>query len=181
MPSRKIIVAVSGGIAAFKTASLVSRLVQAGHRVEVAMSASASQFVGPATFAALCGSAPAVDIYDPRYPLGAHIELAAAADALVVAPATARVLASCALGLSDDLISTLYLCMDAPVLMAPAMSDAMWRKAAVQRNVAALRGDGVHLVGPESGWLSCRRRGEGRMAEPDQIYEALMNVLQSPA
>ena len=141
------------------------------------MSASASQFVGPATFAALCGSAPATDIYDPRYPLGAHIELAAGADALIVAPATARVLASCALGLSDDLISTLYLCMDAPVLMAPAMSDVMWRKPAVQRNVQMLRDDSVHLVGPESGWLSCRRRGEGRMAEADQIFDALTAIL----
>ena len=176
MITRRIIVGVSGGIAAFKTAAFVSQLVQAGHSVQVAMSASANRFVGPATFAALCKSAPVTDIWDTRYPLGAHIELAAGADAFIVAPATARVMASCVLGLSDDLLSTLYLCMGCPVLMAPAMSDMMWRNPAVQRNIRQLKDDGVATVGPASGWLSCRRTGEGRMSEPAEILEKLESL-----
>ena len=178
MASHSLVVGVSGGIAAYKAAALVSRLVQSGHRVQVVLTPAAAKFIGPATFAALCNSAPVVDMYDPRYPLGAHIELANGASALIIAPATARLIASCALGLSDDLLSTLYLCMDAPVIIAPAMSDVMWRKAAVQRNVQRLRDDGVQLVGPDDGWLSCRRTGTGRMSEPDAILECLQQVLK---
>ncbi len=91
---------------------------------------------------------PITDIFDPRYPLGAHIELANEADAYICAPATARLIASCALGLSDELLSTLYLCMDCPILFAPAMSDVMWNKPAVQRNLRQVQEDGVRLVGP---------------------------------
>ncbi len=178
MSNRRIIVAVSGGIAAFKSASLVSSLIQDGHHVDVVMSSAALNFIGKSTFAALCNCEPVLDIYDSRFPLGAHIELPLKADALVIAPATARVIASCAQGLSDDLLSTLYLCMDAPVLIAPAMSDVMWRKAAVQRNVEQLRSDGVQFVGPNSGWLSCRRTGDGRMSEPTEILAALQSILR---
>jgi phosphopantothenoylcysteine decarboxylase len=173
MTARRIILGVSGGIAAYKTAIVASKLIQAGHHVQVAMTQAAVEFIGPATFAALCGSPPVLDINDSRYPLGAHIELAQQADLLIVAPATARLIASCALGLSDDLISTLYLCMTAPVLFAPAMSDVMWSKPAVQRNIEQLRTDGVHIVGPEEGWLSCRRVGQGRMSEPESILNAI--------
>lgn len=175
--ARRIVVGVSGGIAAFKSAGLVSKLVQAGHQVQVALSPSALQFIGPATFAALCKSAPVTDIFDSRYPLGAHIELANDCDLFVCAPATARVIASCALGLSDDLLSTLYLCMDCPIVFAPAMSDVMWKKPAVQRNIAQLKADGVTLVGPGSGWLSCRRTGEGRMSEVDEILAGVSKAL----
>lgn len=171
--SSRIVVGIAGGIAAFKVASVVSRLVQAGHAVDVVLTENAHQFVGPATFSALCGKAPVSDLFDSRYPLGAHIELAEQADLLVIAPATARVLASCALGTSEDLLSTLYLCCECPVLMAPAMSSSMWAKPAVKRNVSQLVEDGVQMVGPESGWLSCRKQGEGRMAEPQSILEAI--------
>jgi phosphopantothenoylcysteine decarboxylase len=175
MTSARIVVGIAGGIAAFKVASVVSRLVQQGHSVDVVLTENAYQFIGPATFSALCNRAPIRDIFDARFPLGAHIELAEGADLLLIAPATARVLASCALGLSDDLLSTLYLTCECPVLVAPAMSSSMWSKASVQRNVNQLTQDGVQFVGPESGWLSCRKQGAGRMAEP----EALLNAIAS--
>lgn len=177
--AHRIIVGISGGIAAFKIASLVSRLVQSGNRVSVAMTPSAEHFIGRSTFAALCGEPPVLDSFDARFPLGPHIELLNGADLLVIAPATAHILGSCALGLADGLIPTLYLQAECPVLMAPAMSSAMWSKPAVQRNVQQLREDGVRFIGPDSGWLSCRRVGEGRMSEPDAILEACMSLLGS--
>lgn len=175
MTQQRIVVAIGGGIAAYKVATLVSRLVQAEYRVEVVLTHGATHFVGQATFAALCGRAPTLDTYDSRYPLGPHIELAEGAELLVIAPATARILASCALGLADDLLSTLYLACQCPVLMAPAMSAPMWDQPSVQRNIATLRGDGVELIGPTAGWLSCRKQGMGRMAEPEDILAAIVD------
>lgn len=169
----RIVVGIGGGIAAFKVAGLVSQLVQQDHRVQVVMTRGASHFVGGATLAALCNAPAISETYDPRFPLGAHIELAEGLDLLVIAPATARVLASCAHGLADDLLATLYLNCMCPVLMAPAMSSAMWEQPAVQRNVQRLLDDGVQMVGPESGWLSCRKRGAGRMSEPEQLLAAI--------
>lgn len=169
----RIVVGIGGGIAAYKVATVVSRLIQQGHRVDVVLTAGATQFVGEATFTALCGRPAVVDTYDKRFPLGPHIELAEETDLLLIAPATARLLASCAYGLADDLLSTLYLACEGRILMAPAMSSSMWSKPAVQRNVRILSEDGVHWVGPGSGWLSCRKEGIGRMAEADQILEAI--------
>ena len=174
----ELIVGVSGGIAAFKTAALVSSLVQQGHGVSVVMTHAARKFVGPATFRALTGRPVASDVFDRgRFPLGAHIELAEAADLLCVAPASADLLAKAACGLADDLLSTLLLSFEGPILMAPAMNTAMWQKPAVQRNVATLRGDGVHFVDPQEGWQSCRRAGMGRMAEPADIQAAIERLL----
>ena len=170
--NQRIVVGVSGGIAAFKSAALVSRLVQRGLDVSVVLTDSAQQFVGAATFAALCNRAPVTSAFDPRYPLGPHIELAIDCKLFIVAPATAHVIASCALGLADCLLSTLYLNMECPVLFAPAMSTPMWDKPAVIRNVEQLTADGVRMIGPESGWLTCRRVGAGRMSEPDAILAA---------
>jgi phosphopantothenoylcysteine decarboxylase len=170
MNTREVLIGVSGGIAAYKTAALVSQLVQLGANVSVVMTASAEQFVGRATFAALSGRAVATDVFDDeQYPLGAHIMLAQKAQMLCVAPATANFLAKAATGLSDDLLSTLYLCFRGPVLMAPAMNSEMWEKAAVQRNITQLREDGVEIIEPEDGWLSCRQKGPGRMASPERI------------
>lgn len=177
--SGRIVVGVSGGIAAFKTAALVSRLVQLGEAVSVVMTESAQQFVGQATFSALCNSQPVIHPFDSRFPLGPHIELAQDCKLFIVAPATAHVMAACALGLADTLLSTLYLNVECPVVMAPAMSTPMWEKQAVQRNVEQLRLDGVHLVGPEIGWLSCRRQGAGRMAEPETILDFVKPFLTS--
>lgn len=174
-----IVVGVCGGIAAYKTAQLVSQLVQRGQAVRVVMTAAAHEFVGPATFRALTGSDPISAPYDPRYPLGPHIELARHCRLFVVAPATANFLAKAAAGLADDLLSTLYLCQTCPVLICPAMNVEMWQHPAVQRNVAQLQQDGVQFVGPEAGWLSCRTEGLGRMAEPDTIREAIETRLKS--
>ncbi len=180
MTGREIVVGCSGGIAAFKTASLVSQLVQSGAGVSVVMTQSAREFIGPATFTALTGR-PVLDrTFDPQYPLGAHIELAERGELLCIAPATANVLAKAAAGLADDLLSTLLLSFTGPVLMAPAMNCEMWEKAAVQRNVTQLRHDGIHFVDPEEGWLSCRRRGMGRMAAPEKILEAIGSLLTKP-
>jgi phosphopantothenoylcysteine decarboxylase/phosphopantothenate--cysteine ligase len=169
----KIVLGVAGGVAAFKMASVASRLVQSGYEVDVVLTQAAEQFVGAATFAALAGRAPARETFDLRYPLGAHIELAEKADLLVIAPATARIIASCALGLGDDLLATLYLARTCPVIVAPAMNNAMWEQPAVQRNVRQLQSDGVEILGPASGWLSCRKQGPGRMVESDEIIAAV--------
>jgi len=166
----RIVVGICGGIAAYKTASLISKLVQSGEKVSVVLTNSAQSFVGPATFAALCDEQPFSSSFDPRSALGPHIELASDCKLLVIAPATAHMLSACASGLASCLLSTLYLNVECPVLMAPAMSTPMWEKPAVQRNVDQLRSDGVHFVGPEEGWLSCRRKGIGRMSEPETIH-----------
>ena len=170
---RKIVVAIAGGIAAFKSAALVSQLAQAGHDVCVVMSPAAEKFIGSATLAALSGKPVVKDLFDPSYPLGSHIEIARHYDVLCVAPATAHFLAAAAQGHSDDLLSTLYLCFTGPVLVAPAMNTEMWNHPAVGRNVSQLKSDGVTIIEPGTGWLSCRTKGAGRMAEPKEIAEAI--------
>jgi len=173
----QILIAVTGGVAAFKAATLTSRLVQSGHDVQVIMSHAAEKFVGRATFAALTGKPVVTDLFDPAFPLGAHIELARNSHLLCVAPATANFLANAATGRADDLISTLYLCFTGAVIVAPAMNCEMWDSPAVQRNVKTLRDDGVHFVDPQAGWLSCRTLGVGRMAEPDAIIDVIKTLV----
>lgn len=180
MIDREILIGITGGIAAYKTAALVSQLVQGGARVSVAMTRAARQFVGVDTLAALTGRPVATDLFEPNlFPLGAHIELSQRAELFCVAPATADFLAKAAHGLADDLVSTLYLVFAGPVLVAPAMNPDMWAKAAVQRNVQQLRDDGVQIITPDEGWLSCRRSGPGRMAEPDRIQLDIEAALAS--
>ncbi len=179
MSDREVLIGVTGGIASYKTAALVSQLVQAGMGVTVVMTKAAEQFVGRATFAALTGRPVATSIFDANtFPLGAHITLAERAQLYCVAPATADFLANAANGAADDLVSTLYLSVTSPVLVAPAMNCEMWEKAAVQRNVTQLAEDGVHLVGPDEGWLSCRKKGFGRMAAPEAIFAAIHRLLE---
>jgi phosphopantothenoylcysteine decarboxylase/phosphopantothenate--cysteine ligase len=181
MSSREIVVGCSGGIAAYKTAALVSQLVQQGCGVSVVMTAAAREFIGPATFAALTGRPVLERVFEENaHPLGAHIELAQRGQLLCIAPATANLLAKAAGGLADDLLSTLILSFTGPVLMAPAMNCEMWDKPVVQRNVEQLRRDGVHFVDPEEGWLSCRQRGVGRMAAPEKILAAIEALLERP-
>ena len=178
MKGRELVVGVTGGIAAYKTAALVSRMVQEGAGVTVVMTAAARQFIGPATFAALTGRPVLEHTFDERdHPLGAHIEMAERADLLCVAPATANFLAKAAAGMADDLLTTLLLAFTKPVLLAPAMNSEMWQKAAVARNVAQLKRDGYEIIDPEEGWLSCRRTGPGRMASPDHVYDAIATRL----
>ena len=177
----EIIIGVSGGIAAYKTADLVSKLAQAGAGVQVVMTDAATHFVGAATFQALTGRRVATKVLsDGEYPLGAHVELAAKATLLCVAPATADYMAKAAHGHADDLLTTLTLAYTGTILMAPAMNVDMWSKPAVQRNRQALEADGVQFVGPGSGWLSCRREGTGRMAEPKEIFAAIKALLAEP-
>lgn len=168
-----ILLAVGGGIAAFKSAALCSRLVQSEHDVRVVMTGTAQQFVGSATFAALSGKPVWTSDVAAETPLGGHIEATRDIDLMVVAPATANLLAKFAAGIADSLVSTCYLQCAAPVLIAPAMSNVMWQSAAVQRNLQTLIGDGVRRVGPEEGWLSCRNRGRGRMSEPETIVDVI--------
>jgi phosphopantothenoylcysteine decarboxylase len=176
----EIVVGVTGGIAAYKSAALVSQLVQSGAGVTVVMTSAAERFVGAATFAALTGRAVAREIFDEdQFPLGAHIMLAERAELLLVAPASADFLAKAAHGLADDLLSTLYLAFSGKKLLAPAMNTAMWEHPAVQRNLTQLRADGVQFVDPGSGWLSCRQVGAGRMAEPDVIVAAIRGLLEA--
>ena len=183
MANLEIIVGVTGGIAAYKSAALVSQLVQSGYGVRVVMTNSAHQFVGQATFAALTGRSVFTGMFDGQseYPLGVHIELARKSDLLCVAPATADFIGKAANGLSDSLLSTLYLCFQGPVIMAPAMNCEMWEKKAVQRNIDTLRSDRVQLVGPNEGWLSCRQKGVGRMAESEELFQAITAVIDPPA
>lgn len=178
MNGHELVIGVCGGIAAYKSAQLVSQLVQAGAGVSVVMTQTATQFVAPTTFQALCGRPVAQDLFDPvGFPLGPHIELADRGEVLCIAPATANLLAKAAMGLADDLLSTLMLSFRGPILLAPAMNSDMWRKPAVVRNVETLKRDGLHFVGPEPGWLSCRRSGPGRMADPEAIQAAIATLL----
>ena len=178
--SHEIIIGVTGGIAAYKTASLVSDLVQNGSGVSVVMTRAARKFVGPATFRALTGRPVFTGMFDRgSHPLGPHIELARQAELLCIAPASADFMAKAAHGMADDLLSTLLLSFTGPVLMAPAMNADMWAKAAVQRNLQQLRADGVQIVDPQEGWLSCRQQGVGRMAEPEQIKRAIDSFLKN--
>lgn len=175
---REIVVGVTGGIAAYKTAALVSQLVQAGAGVSVVMTVSAEQFIGRASFSALTGRRVCTEVFDdPDHPLGPHIELATRGQLLCVAPATANFLAKTALGLADDLLSTLVLAFSGPILLAPAMNAQMWDKPAVQRNLKRLRDDSFQIVDPEAGWLSCRQQGVGRMASPETIFAAIEALL----
>ena len=174
--SKKILLGVSGGVAAYKVAMVASRLVQDGFDVQAVMTSSAKQFIGEATFAALTGKPVVSSMFDPAFPLGPHIELAREYELLCIAPATANIIGKMAGGISDDLLSTLYLCFQGTVLAAPAMNCEMWDAASVQRNAAILEQDGVKLIGPGEGWLSCRVKGKGRMAEPEEIIDAIKSV-----
>ena len=173
---REILIGVTAGIAAYKTCDLVSRLVKAGHGVTVVMTENAAHLVGPRTFQALTGRNVLVQMFSEESAIP-HIEPARAADLLCVAPATANFLAKAANGLADDLLSTLYLAFNGPVLLAPAMNSQMWAKPAVQRNVRQLAKDGVQFVGPVSGHLACGEDGVGRMAEPAEIFEKIQKLL----
>jgi len=178
LAGREIVLGVSAGIAAYKAAALTSLLVQAGAAVTVVLTEHARQFVGEATFAALTGRPVATRGFDTAaFPLGGHIELAARAECVVVAPATADLLAKAASGQADDLLTTLLLCAECPVAYAPAMNAAMWAKPAVQRNVAQIARDGGTIIPPGTGWLSCRQSGAGRMAEPEEIAARIAGLL----
>lgn len=169
---RRVLLAVTGGVAAYKSAYLARRLVEAEAEVEVILTDSAIEFIGPQTFAAITGSQPRTSLFDDES-VSPHTELARWCDAVVVAPATASTIARIASGLSSDLLTATLLATEAPVLMAPAMHTEMWESPATQRNIRTLEADGYHFVGPESGDLAGGDVGLGRVSEPEQILEAL--------
>ncbi|QDT39463.1 flavoprotein [Stratiformator vulcanicus] len=176
--SREILLGVTGGIAAYKSADLASKLVQDGHGVTVVMTKAAHAFIGKTTFEALTDRPVYTSLFDwKEHPRGEHIGLARRADIFVIAPCSADVLSKLAHGAADDLLSTLTLSATCPMLLAPAMNVEMWSKAAVQRNVEQLRDDGFHFAEPGSGWLSCREVGAGRMAEPEEIRSRIAEAL----
>jgi len=174
LAQRRILVGVSGGIAAYKSCGLVRRLREAGAEVRVVMTANAAHFVGAATFQALSGQAVRSSLWDAHAEAAmGHIELARWAERVVIAPATADLIARLAHGLADDLLTTLCLATTAPLYLAPAMNRQMWAHAAVQANLAVLRERGVHVLGPAAGEQACGEIGAGRMLEPEDLRDAL--------
>ena len=171
---QEILLGVTGGIAAYKSATIVSRLTQNGVGVTVVMTRSATKLIAPQTFEALSGRPVYCSVFGTKRS-HVHIDLARPADLFCIAPATANILAKAAHGIADDLVSTLILSFDKPILFASAMNSVMWNKPSVQRNVKQLRDDGMFFIGPEPGHLSCGETGLGRMTEPEKIVEKILN------
>jgi len=171
---KRILVGVTGGIAAYKSADLVRRLGEAGAEVRVVMTRGAQAFITPLTLQAVSGNPVHTELLDPAAEAGmGHIELARWADQVLVAPASAHFLAKLAHGLADDLLSTLCLATEAPIIVAPAMNAKMWANVATQANARLLAARGVRIEGPASGDLACGESGAGRMVEPSDLLDAL--------
>jgi phosphopantothenoylcysteine decarboxylase / phosphopantothenate---cysteine ligase len=178
---KSILLGVTGGVAAYKTAELVRLLKKAGHRVQVSMTQNACKFVGPATFQALSGESVYTDLWDTRMPnTMAHIDLSRQSDLMLVAPATANFIAKLAHGLADDLLSTLALARNCPLYIAPAMNQHMWLNPANQRNIKQIELDGIKILGPDSGEQACGEIGMGRMLEPDILAWHIEQALYPP-
>src|SRR5881394_1999626 len=162
--TRRLLLGVTGGIAAYKTAELARLLIRNNVAVRVAMTDAATKFVTAATFQALTGKPVATDLWDASFPNNmAHIELSRGVDAILIAPASADFMAKLAHGFADDLLSTVCVARNCPLLVAPAMNREMWDNAATQRNVATLRADGIKIFGPAAGDQACGEVGMGRM------------------
>ncbi len=181
LKGREIIVAVCGGIAAYKVGEVVSGLVQLGAGVTVCMTAEAQKFITPLTFQALSARPVRTDTFDlvessdPQ-----HIGLSERADLMLVAPATNNIIAKVATGICDDLVSLMICAAACPVVLAPAMNTRMWQHPIAQENIAKLSRIGYRFLGPESGWLACRNLGAGRLADPQKIVEELVKMLTLP-
>lgn len=176
MQGRRIVLGVSGGVAAYKSAELVRLLVKAGAQVDVVLTAGGARFVTAVTFQALSGRPVWTDLWDARADNNmAHIDLTRGADAVLIAPASADLMARLANGQCDDLLTTLCLARDCPLLVAPAMNRQMWQHPATQRNIGLLITDGAEILGPASGEQACGEVGEGRMLEPEDLFEALLD------
>jgi phosphopantothenoylcysteine decarboxylase/phosphopantothenate--cysteine ligase len=179
LKGRRLLLGITGGVAAYKAAALARLLVKAGADVRVAMTEAATRFVTPVTLQALTGQAVWTDLWDARVPdnMG-HIELSRDRELIVVAPASGDFLGKLAAGLADDLLSTLCLARRCPLMVAPAMNVEMWENPAMQRNLHTLRGDGVHFAGPAAGDQACGEVGMGRMLEPEEIVEEIEAFFQ---
>jgi phosphopantothenoylcysteine decarboxylase/phosphopantothenate--cysteine ligase len=182
LTGRRILLGITGGIAAYKAAELTRLLGKAGADVRVAMTDAATRFIGPATLQALSGQPVWTDLWDDRVKdaMG-HIELSRDRELILVAPASADFMAKLAHGLADDLLSALCIARRCPLMVAPAMNVEMWQNAATARNVETLRGDGVHIVGPASGGQACGEMGMGRMTEPADILSDVQFFFQPKA
>ncbi|CAI06563.1 Phosphopantothenoylcysteine synthetase/decarboxylase [Aromatoleum aromaticum EbN1] len=179
LSGRRIVLGVTGGIAAYKAAELVRLLGKAGADVHVVLTAGGARFVTPVTFQALSGNPVWSDLWDPRVDNNmAHIDLTRGADAILIAPATADVIAKLVHGIADDLLTTLCLARECPLLVAPAMNRQMWEHPATRRNIAQLAADGATVVGPAAGDQACGETGMGRMLEPDDLLEHLIAFFQ---
>lgn len=179
LAGREIVVAVSGSIAAYKAADLVSKLVQRGAGATVVMTRAAAQFVGPLTFQTLTRRRVMVDPFDLESVVDpTHISLTDKAELLVVAPATANLIAKAAVGIADDMPTSLLLAVACPVLLAPAMNDRMWAHPTVQANLQTLRKRGLRVVEPESGFLACGSYAKGRLADPAAIVAEIEKLLK---
>ena len=182
LSNKRVLLGVTGGIAAYKSAELVRRLREAGAEVRVVMTAGAMQFITPLTLQALSGQPVRTELFDGRAEAAmGHIELARWADAVLVAPASANSLARLAQGLADDLLSAVCLAGRAPLLVAPAMNQAMWDHPATQENLAALRARGVQVCGPGTGGQACGETGPGRMSEPHELVAAVGKLFETGA
>lgn len=181
LSGKRIAVALTGGISCYKIASLVSRLVQQGADVRVLMTDAATRFVGPLTFQSLSGKAVLTSIWQADdHPDSQHIGVARWCDLMLIAPATANILAKLAHGLTDDVVSLVATALPNgfPLLLAPAMNADMWANPIVQKNVATLKAlPNVTLIGPETGWQACRTEGAGRMSEVEAILEAIIKQI----
>ncbi|MCL7939540.1 bifunctional phosphopantothenoylcysteine decarboxylase/phosphopantothenate--cysteine ligase CoaBC [Halomonas sp. ATCH28] len=181
-PRRRVLLGISAGIAAYKSAQLARLLTQAGCEVRVVMTEGAQAFITPLTLQALTGEAVRTSLLDPEAEAGmGHIELARWAETILIAPATADLMSRLAQGLADDLLTTLCLASDAEKVMAPAMNQAMWRHPATRRNARQLAEDGWQLLGPDSGDQACGDVGPGRMLEPEAILAALLSLAPDAA
>lgn len=180
LTGREIVLGVTGGIAAYKSAEIVSRLRHLGAHVHVIMTRNATEFVSPLTFQTLSANPVVTDTFAaPEYWNVEHVALAKLAEIFVIAPATANILAKMACGIADDMLSTTLLATKAPILAAPAMNTGMWTAAATQANVSVLQERGVHLIGPASGILACGDEGAGRMSEPEEIVNEISRILSA--
>lgn len=175
---QEAVLGVTGSIAAYKAAEVASRLVQRGAGVTVVMTRAATRFVGPLTFQALTRRRVLVDEFDPETVLDpVHVTLAGKASVVAVAPATANFLGKAAHGIADDLLTSLILAAECPVLVAPAMNDRMWKNAAVRDNLALLKRRGFRFVEPETGYLACGAYAQGRLADPERIVAGIEKIL----
>ncbi len=178
-PLARIVLGLTGGIAAYKCAELTRLFVKAGVAVDVVMTAAACRFITPITLQALSGRPVRTDVWESGADNGmGHIDLTRGADAIVIAPASADFIAKIANGHADDLLSTLCSARDCPLFIAPAMNRQMWHNAATQRNVSQLARDGVAILGPGSGEQACGEVGDGRMLEPQEIFDSVVAAMQ---
>ena len=180
LKGREIIVGVCGGIAAYKVADVVSKLVQLGAGVTVVMTDAAQKFVTPLTFEALSGRKVLTNTWAQVDPGDTqHIKLTERADLMLVAPATTNTIAKVACGLTDDLLSLLICASACPVVFAPSMNDRMWGNPIAQENVTKLKNHGYTFIGPEEGWLACRNVGAGRLSDTEVIVDEVVRMMES--